>query len=35
MCNNYIDTNVTVPSLSHGVHKQIFYSFIAPILLPK
>lgn len=35
MCNKYIDTSASVPSLHHGVHKQIFYSFIALILLPE
>lgn len=35
MCNNYVDTSASVSSLNHGVHKQIFYSFIAQILLPE
>lgn len=29
MCINYVDTSASVPSWNHGVHKQIFYSFIA------
>ena len=35
MCNKYIYTSSSVPSLNHGMHKQIFYSFIAQILAPR